>query len=188
MEHLHKPSSFRFFPLVHFNFLFKFEIQLLVNLHRGVLGPVCLMASRLPLLQIPKLQRKQLLLCSCACVKECMGHCPDSLAAQLSGGGGQGEAYQEKGWYRLHHVQPRESKDQTATESQLQFLVCSVGIRAMHCPLFRAECSGARLVCGFCCFYTVSSVISNICVVLDKCLCRIVEIIQAQTLTVSMCW
>lgn len=51
-------------------------------------------------------------------------------------------------------MQTRGSKDQTVTESQLQFLVYSVGIGAMHCPVFRTECSGARLVCGFCCFYS----------------------------------
>lgn len=30
--------------------------------------------------------------------------CPDSLTAQLSAGAGQREAYQEKGWYKLHHI------------------------------------------------------------------------------------
>lgn len=39
-------------------------------------------------------------------------------------------------------------------------------IKAMHCPLFRAGCSGARLICDFCCLYRVSSVILNIYVVL----------------------
>lgn len=37
IEHLQKPSSFRFFPPVCFNFLFRFEIKVLVNLHRGIL-------------------------------------------------------------------------------------------------------------------------------------------------------
>lgn len=30
--------------------------------------------------------------------------CPNSLTAQLSGGGGQSEVYQEKGWYRVHQM------------------------------------------------------------------------------------
>lgn len=76
-------------------------------------------------------------------------------------------------------------RDHTGTESQLQFHVCSVGIEAMHCPLFRAECSGTRLVCDFCCFNLVSSVILNVCVDLYKNLCSVT--IQAQTPTVCMC-
>lgn len=57
----------------------------------------------------------------------------------------------------------------------------------MHRPLFRAECSGTRLVCDFCCFYTVSSVILKVFVVLYENHCSILKIIQAQSPADSMC-
>lgn len=37
-------------------------------------------------------------------VHRALALCPGSLTAQLGGGGGQSEVYQEKGWYRLHHM------------------------------------------------------------------------------------
>lgn len=53
-----------------------------------------------------------------------------------------------------------------------------MGVKAVHCPLFRAECSGARLICDFYCFYTVLPVILSMYIVLYKGLCSIVKAIQ----------
>lgn len=62
------------------------------------------------MLQIPKLYGRELLplCCSCQCGWECMEDwlalSRNSLSAQLNGGGGKSNVYQEEGWYRLHHA------------------------------------------------------------------------------------
>lgn len=68
-------------------------------------------------------------------------------------------------------------------------LVCSIGSKAVCCcPLFLADCTGARLVCDFCCFYIVSAVVLNISVVLYRNLCCIAKISQKQTPSDSRCF